>query len=173
MHSSLLASLQYFQVLQPSSFCFFNSISSIGLVRFVFANTLFCSAHSAVEMQRSVFSSSSLNLCEVLQNWAERWVVFPASPQRWGLRLWLDQTQQHPRCCFPEVCWTVTVKHRHSLAHPPQLLPELCCSWAEFVGEPQRVSVWIPKACLLAFLFEETCCTVWCVLSPWFAQAVP
>lgn len=64
---------------------------------------LFCSAHSAIEMQRSLFDSSSLNLCRLVSEVG--WGVMsdiPGVPSLlrttcWELQLWQDQTQQHQR----------------------------------------------------------------------------
>lgn len=103
-------------VLQPSSFLFL--YSHMGFPWFApgyLCKHLFCSAHIAIELQHSLFSSSSLNLSTALSEvgWVMSDIPGVLSALRatcWELQLWLDQTEQHQGRCLSVVCCTITIK---------------------------------------------------------------
>ena len=122
-------------VSQPFSFFFFSLYLCICFLHracpVYLCKHLFCSTHCAIEIQHSLFNSSSLNLCRVLSELG--WGVMsdiPGVPSVlrttcWELQLWLDQTEQHQKWCFSVVYWTITIERRDNLSRSLLLLRKI------------------------------------------------
>lgn len=122
-------------VLQPFSFFFlYSHVHFPWFAPGYLCKHLFCSAHIAIELQHSLFSSGSLNLSTALSElgWVMSDIPGVLSALRatcWELQLWLDRTEQHRGSCLSVVCCMIAIKCCDKLLCPLQLLKGILLWW--------------------------------------------